>query len=88
MKLGRILYAIPQHDAILRKGFNSNNIPSISSLEKTTVLLMNNQHCHISAQHFEINKKWLLLSQKDKVGKNLLSSVIGRQADIIHAVIV
>ena len=32
MKLGRIFYVIPQHDAILRKYFNSNNIPTISIL--------------------------------------------------------
>jgi hypothetical protein len=34
MKLGRVLYVIPQHDAILRKRFSSTNIPSISVLEK------------------------------------------------------
>jgi len=44
MKLGRIFYVIPQHDAILRKYFNSSNIPSISVLEKSTALLMINQH--------------------------------------------
>jgi hypothetical protein len=43
MKLGRIFYAIPQHDAILRKYFNSSNIPSIYVLEKSTALLMINQ---------------------------------------------
>ena len=36
MKLGRIFYVIPQHDAILRKYFNSNNITSISVLQKST----------------------------------------------------
>jgi hypothetical protein len=44
MKLGRIFYVIPQHDAILRKYFNSKNIPSISDLEKSTALLLINQH--------------------------------------------
>jgi glucuronosyltransferase len=44
MKLGRIFYAIPKHDAILRKYFNSSNIPSISVLEKSTALLLINQH--------------------------------------------
>jgi len=33
-------------------------------------------HFHIRAQRLEINNKWLLLSQKNKVIKNLLSSVI------------
>jgi glucuronosyltransferase len=47
MKLGRIFYVIPQHDAILRKYFNSNNIPSISVLEKSTSLLLINQHFSI-----------------------------------------
>jgi glucuronosyltransferase len=46
-KLGRIFYVIPQHDAILRKYFNSSNIPSISVLEKTTALLLINQHFSI-----------------------------------------
>jgi hypothetical protein len=47
IKLGRIVYAIPQHDAILRKYFNSSNIPSISVLEKSTALLLINQHFSI-----------------------------------------
>jgi hypothetical protein len=47
MKLGRIFYVIPQHDAILRKYFNSNNIPSVSVLEKSTALLLINQHFSI-----------------------------------------
>jgi glucuronosyltransferase len=47
MKLGRAFYVIPQHDAILRKNFNSTNIPSISVLEKTTALLFINQHFSI-----------------------------------------
>jgi hypothetical protein len=34
-KLGRIFYVIPQYDAILRKYFNSSNIPSISVLTKS-----------------------------------------------------
>jgi hypothetical protein len=44
MKLGRIFYATPQHDAILRKYFNSSSIPSVSVLEKSTALLLINQH--------------------------------------------
>jgi len=44
IKLGRVFYVIPQHDAILRKHFNSSNIPSIAILEKSTALLMINQH--------------------------------------------
>ena len=44
MKLGRIFYTIPQHDAILRKYFNSSSIPSVSVLEKSTALLLINQH--------------------------------------------
>jgi hypothetical protein len=47
MKLGRIFYAIPQHDAILRKYFNCSKIPSISVLEKSTALLLINQHFSI-----------------------------------------
>jgi glucuronosyltransferase len=47
MKLGRIFYVIPQHDAILRKYFNSSNIPSISVLQKNTSLLLINQHFSI-----------------------------------------
>jgi hypothetical protein len=47
MKLGRIFYVIPQHDAILRKYFNSSSIPSISVLEKSTALLLINQHFSI-----------------------------------------
>jgi glucuronosyltransferase len=47
LKLGRIFYVIPQHDAILRKYFNSSNIPSISVLEKSTALLLLNQHFSI-----------------------------------------
>lgn len=47
MKLGRIFYVIPQHDAILRKYFNSNNIPSISVLQQSTSLLLINQHFSI-----------------------------------------
>jgi len=47
MKLGRIFYVIPQHDAILRKYFNSSNIPSVSVLEKSTALLLINQHFSI-----------------------------------------
>ena len=46
-KLGRIFYVIPQHDAILRKYFNSSNIPSISVLQKSTALLLINQHYSI-----------------------------------------
>ena len=44
MKLGRIFYVIPQHDSILRKNLNSSNIPSISVLQKSTSLLLTNQH--------------------------------------------
>jgi glucuronosyltransferase len=47
MKLGRIFYVIPQHDAILRKYFNSTIIPSISVLQKSTALLLTNQHFSI-----------------------------------------
>jgi len=47
VKLGRIFYVIPQHDAILRKYFNSSNIPSVSVLQKSTALLMINQHFSI-----------------------------------------
>jgi glucuronosyltransferase len=46
-KLGRVFYVIPQHDAILRKYFNSSNIPSISVLQKSTALLMINHHFSI-----------------------------------------
>ena len=46
-KLGRIFYVILQHDAILRKYFNSSNISSISVLEKSTALLIINQHFSI-----------------------------------------
>jgi len=35
-------------------------------------------HCHMRAQRLEINKKWLLLPQKHKVSKNLLSIVINQ----------
>jgi len=44
MKLGTIFYVIPQHDAILRKYFISSNILSISVLQKSTSLLVINQH--------------------------------------------
>jgi glucuronosyltransferase len=44
IRLGRIFYVIPKHDAILRKYFNSSNFPSISVLEKSTALLLINQH--------------------------------------------
>jgi glucuronosyltransferase len=48
IKLGRIFYVLPQHDAILRKYFNSSSIPSISILEKSTALILINQHFSIS----------------------------------------
>jgi len=44
LKLGIRFYVIPQHDAILRRYFNSSNIPSISVLEKSTAFLLINQH--------------------------------------------
>jgi glucuronosyltransferase len=47
IKFARMFYVIPQHDAILKKYFKSNNIPSISILEKSTALLLNNQHFSI-----------------------------------------
>jgi hypothetical protein len=47
IKLVRIFYVIPQHDAILRKYFNSSNIPSVSVLEKSTALLLINEHFSI-----------------------------------------
>jgi len=47
MKLGRVFYVIPQHNAILKKYFNSSNIPSISVLKKSTALLLINQHFSI-----------------------------------------
>ena len=47
VKLGRTFYVIPHHDAILRKYFNSSEIPSISVLEKSTALLLINQHFSI-----------------------------------------
>ena len=47
VKLGREFYVIPQHDAILRKHFNSSNIPSVSILQKSTALLLINQHFSI-----------------------------------------
>ena len=47
VKLGRVYYVIPQHDAILRKYFNSSNIPSIWVLQKSTALLLINQHFSI-----------------------------------------
>jgi hypothetical protein len=43
LKLGRVFYVTPQHGAILRKYFNSSNIPSISVLQKSTALLFFNQ---------------------------------------------
>jgi len=47
MKLGIRFYVIPQHDAILRRYFNSSNITSISGLEKSTAFLLINQHFSI-----------------------------------------
>jgi glucuronosyltransferase len=47
IKLGRIFYVIPQHDAILRKHLNSSNIPSIWELQKSTALLLLNSHFSI-----------------------------------------
>jgi len=47
MKLGRVFYVIPQHDSILRKYFNSSKLPLISVLEKSTALLLINQHFSI-----------------------------------------
>jgi len=47
VKMGREFYVIPQHDAILRKYFNSSNIPSVSVLQKSTALLLINQHFSI-----------------------------------------
>jgi glucuronosyltransferase len=44
IKLGRKFYVIPQHEAILRKYLNSSKFPSISVLEKSTSLLLINQH--------------------------------------------
>jgi glucuronosyltransferase len=44
LKLGRIFYVIPQHGPILRKYSNSSKIPSISVLQKSTALLLLNQH--------------------------------------------
>ncbi|PNF23058.1 UDP-glucuronosyltransferase 2B30 [Cryptotermes secundus] len=43
-KLGRIFYVIPQHDAILRKHLHSNDIPSIWELQKSTALILFNNH--------------------------------------------
>jgi glucuronosyltransferase len=47
IKLGRIFYVIPQHDAIIRKHLNSSNIPSIWELQKSTALLLLNSHFSI-----------------------------------------
>jgi glucuronosyltransferase len=47
MELGRVFYVISQHDAILRKYFNSNNITSISVLQESMSLLLINQHFNI-----------------------------------------
>jgi len=47
VKLGRVFYVIPQHDAILRKCFNSSKIPLISLLQIFTALLLINQHFSI-----------------------------------------
>jgi glucuronosyltransferase len=44
VKLGRIFYVIPQHDAILRRHLNDSNIPSIWELQKSTALLLLNNH--------------------------------------------
>jgi glucuronosyltransferase len=44
IKLGRIFYVIPQHDAILRRHLNDSNIPSIWELQKSTALLLLNSH--------------------------------------------
>jgi glucuronosyltransferase len=48
MKLGRIFYVIPQHDALLRKHLNSSKIPSIWELQKSTALILLNSHFSIS----------------------------------------
>jgi hypothetical protein len=58
MKLGRIFYAILQHDAILRKYFNSSNIPSISALEKSTALFLINQHIRIGSPDVSRSTLW------------------------------
>jgi len=47
VKMGREFYVIPQHDHILRNYFNSSNIPSVSVLQKSTALLLINQHFNI-----------------------------------------
>jgi glucuronosyltransferase len=48
MKLGRIFYVIPQHDALIRKHLNSSKIPSIWELQKSTALILLNSHFSIS----------------------------------------
>jgi glucuronosyltransferase len=40
IKLGKIFYVIPQHDAILRKSLPDSNSPSIWELRKSTALLL------------------------------------------------
>jgi glucuronosyltransferase len=48
IKLGRMFYVIPQHDAIIRKHLNSSKIPSIWELQKSTALILLNSHFSIS----------------------------------------
>ena len=47
LNLHTVFYVTPQYDAILRKHFNSSSIPSISILEKSTTLLLINQHFNV-----------------------------------------
>jgi hypothetical protein len=47
VRLGRIFYVTPQHDAILLKYVNSSKFPAISVLEKFTAILLINQHFSI-----------------------------------------
>jgi glucuronosyltransferase len=47
IKLGRMFYVVPQHDAILRKYLNTSNIPSVSELGKSVALILLNHHFSI-----------------------------------------
>jgi glucuronosyltransferase len=48
-RMGRKYYSLPKQDAIARKYFNyTDELPSISELEKSTVLLLVNSHFSLS----------------------------------------
>ncbi|KAJ4441095.1 hypothetical protein ANN_10945, partial [Periplaneta americana] len=47
-QLGKIIYYIPKQNALMRKHFNSPDMPSIMELEKYTALVLVNHHFSIS----------------------------------------